>query len=114
VSSSDPEAVDGERLQHELETRLAIDVRKEAREETTPALVNVHDIYSGESGTRRVLAVVFVNSAATNQILGRGSPSLPGMTIVRYRNAVVLYEHEPGSLIGRGELIAALRGAASS
>ena len=113
AATSTPKLVDGPRLQTELQRRLAIRMHTQPREIATSALANVRHIFSGGSSTRRVLAVVFVDPAATTQILGPDTPSLPGEHIVTYRNAVVVYSRNRGGPIERGEIRRALRRAAS-
>jgi hypothetical protein len=75
------------------------------------ALVNVSAVYTGESRTERLVAVVFDDSRATSQILGTGDQSSTQPAVVQYRNAVLFYEHEPGTTSHLPDVRAAVRSA---
>jgi hypothetical protein len=111
VVSNDGELVEGERLEMELEERLDMPIKAQPPVVTSAALVNVRAVYTGESAGERLLAVVFDDPRATAQILGGSESSWEGQSVVRYRNAVVLYEHEPGMTGGIADLRGALRSA---
>jgi hypothetical protein len=109
--AADEPEVTTDGLKAELESRLSMPVRAQAPVLTSAALVNVDAVYTGESRTESLLAVVFDDPRATSQILGTGDPSSTQPAVVRYRNAVLFYEHEPGTTSHLPDVRAAVRSA---
>lgn len=61
-------------------------------------MADVEQTYLGRSSDERLLVIVFDSAAATVQITGPRQTSLAGVTAIARVNAVVLYQHEDGTV----------------
>ena len=82
--------------------------------ENTAAFPDVRAAYVGQTTHERMLVVVFRSATAAVQVLGKQTPHVDGIVPIRYRNVVVLYQHQPATVSRAPRVAAALRHAASS
>jgi hypothetical protein len=59
---------------------------------------DVEHTYSGRLRNERILLVIFDSAAATVQLTKGHRPPDKDVDVVVRRNAVVLYQHEPGTI----------------
>jgi hypothetical protein len=98
----------GPPLAQEIGGRLGIPLKKTPGLDSTAVMANVEATYSGRSTNERILLVVFDSSAATVQLTRRQRRRDGNVDVVVRRNAVVLYEHERGTISRLAQIRAAL------
>ncbi len=103
--------VSGPRLVEEVQAELDIPLSEAPRLETTSVMADVDQTYVGRSRNERILVVIFGSTAATVQLTERRRAGDDVDALVR-DNAVILYEHEHGSVSRLGRIKVAVERAA--
>jgi hypothetical protein len=101
---SGEQLVDGSDVAGSVQQQLQIPLAKTERVDSTAVLVNVRDVYTGQSSNETVMIVDFNTAAATVQLTSGRTAGRPEPALITRDNVVVLYRHEPGTISRLREL----------